>query len=184
MIKTTRAALGLMLAGGLAACAGGIVDSPFTGTFDPTMLHYAAGKGDMYTQVVGNPFDAPKDEVERVVTGTMFRSHHGPDVRFNTVRDPDNSSPYRVVVMFNPAPYVTPIALCMESEQPSKTTAGMIRVMLAFCSSDYRETSVTGRVSGVSSPNDAAFRALIRQMTVQLFPLRNPDPNGGADFKS
>ncbi len=176
---------GLLLMAGLAACAGGAVDSPYLGSYDPTMLHYAAGKGDMYTQIVGNPFTAPKDKVESVVTSTMYGSHFGPNLRFNTVRDPDNSSPYRVVVMFNPAPDLTPAALCRDSRQTSREASDTLRVMFAFCSGDYRETSVTGRVTGVSDPNNAAFRGLIRQMTTQLFPLHNPDTNGGgADFNT
>jgi hypothetical protein len=183
MIKATRVALGLVLAGGLAACAGGTVGSAYLGTYHPSMLHYAAGKGDMYTEVVGNPFDAPKQEVERVVTGAMFGSHFGPNVRFNTARDPENTSPYRVVVMFNPGPNVTPAKLCENSQQPSAPASGTLRVMLAFCAGHYRETSVSGRVAAVSHPNHAAFRGLIRQMTTQLFPPKNPNLlDGDSEF--
>ncbi len=175
---------GLLLAGGLAACAGGAVDTPYIGTYDPSMLHYVAGKGALYTQIVGNPFNASKDKVESVVTGTMFGAHFGPDVRFSTKRNPDNTSPYSVVLLFNPAPSVTAIQLCKDPDPQLATAAsGETRVMLAFCSSSYRETSVTGRISGVTDPDDAAFRALIRQMTMQLFPPKKPDPNGGGrDF--
>ncbi len=176
----------LLLAGGLAACAGGIVDSPYNGTYDPSMLRYVAGKGDLYTQIVGNPFNASKDKVGSVVTGTMFGAHFGPVVRFSTTRDPGNTSPYSVVLLFNPAPSVTAIQLC-EDPNPKLAMAGsgQMRVMLAFCASGYRETSVTGRVAGVTDPDDPAFRGLIRQMTGQLFPPRNPDPNGGGgDFNS
>ena len=174
----------LLLAGGLTACAGGIVDTPYTGTYDPAMLRYVAGKGDLYTQIVGNPFNTSKDKVESVVTGTMFGAHFGPDVRFSTTRDPDNTSPYSVVLLFNPAPSVTAIQLCADPDpQLATATSGQTRVMLAFCASGYRESSVTGRVAGVTDPNDAAFRALIRQMTVQLFPRKNPDRmDGGRDF--
>ena len=176
----------LLLAGGLTACAGGIVDTPYTGTYDPSMLRYVAGKGDLYTQIVGNPFNTSKDKVESVVTGTMFGAHFGPNVRFSTTRDPDNTSPYSVVLLFNPAPSVTAIQLCADPDPQLATAAsGQTRVMLAFCASGYRESSVTGRVAGVTDPNDAAFRALIRQMTVQLFPPRNLNPNGGgSDFKT
>ena len=175
---------GLLLAGGLTACAGGAVDSPYTGTYDPSMLRYVAGKGALYTQIVGNPFNASKDKVESVVTGTMFGAHFGPDVRFSTKRDPDNTSPYSVVLLFNPAPSVTAIQLCADPDPQLATAAsGQTRVMLAFCSSGYRETSVTGRISGVTDPDDAAFRALIRQMTMQLFPPKSPNLiDGGPDF--
>ncbi len=176
---------GLLLAGGLTACAGGAVDTPYNGTYDPSMVRYIAGKGDLYTQIVGNPFNASKNKVESVVTGTMFGAHFGPDVRFSTTRDPGNTSPYSVVLLFNPAPSVTPAQLCEDPDPQLATAAsGETRVMLAFCASGYRETSVTGRISGVTDPNDAAFRALIRQMTVQLFPPKNPNLiDGGTDFE-
>ncbi len=192
MFKAMRVSFGPLLGGPLlgglllSACAGGIVDTPYNGTYDPAMLRYVAGKGDLYTQIVGNPFNASKDKVERVVTGTMFGAHAGPDVRFNTTRNPGNTSPYSVVLLFNPAPSVTAIQLC-EDPGPQLATAasGQTRVMLAFCASGYRESSVTGRVAGVTDPNDPAFRGLIRQMTGQLFPPKNPDPNGGGrDFKT
>lgn len=174
------------LAGGLAACTGNAVDSPYIGTFTPMTLHYMAGKGAVYTEVLGNPFAAPQKEVERAVTGTMHGAHFGPDLRFSTERDPDNTSPYSVVVMFDPAPSLSPAALCKDPGRSAVATtenagAGTIRVMLALCAAGYRETSVTGRVSGVTGPRDAAFRALIRQMTGQLFPRRNPNINDGAD---
>ncbi len=176
----------LLLAGGLTACAGGAVDPPYHGTYDPSMLRYIAGKGALYTQIVGNPFSASKDKVERVVTGTMFGAHFGPDVRFSTKRDPDNTSPYSVVLLFNPAPSVTAIQLCAAPDpQLARPASGQTRVMLAFCASGSRESSVTGRISGVTDPDDPAFRGLIRQMTGQLFPPKNPDPNGGGkDFNT
>ncbi len=86
--------------------------------------------------------------------------------------------------MFNPAPRVTAVRLCEDPDpQLATATSGQTRVMLVFCSSGYRETSVTGRISGVTDPDDAAFRALIRQMTMELFPPKNPDLiDGGPDF--
>ena len=77
--------------------------------------------------------------------------------------------------MFNPGPGVTASKLCMNSQQPSRATTTTLRVMLTFCSGGYQETSVTGRVTGTVDPNDASFRSLIRQMTIQLFPPKNPN---------
>lgn len=190
MSRILRIQLGLLLATGLAACTGNAVDVPYVGTFNPMTLHYMAGKGAVYTRILGNPFTAPREEVERAVTTTMYGAHPGPDLRFSTLRDPDNTSPYSVIVMFDPAPSLSPAALCKDPGRSAAATTenagtairtGTIRVMLALCAAGYRETSVTGRVSGVSGPRDAAFKALIRQMTGQLFPRRNPNINNGAD---
>ncbi len=179
-----------ILAGGLAACMGGAVDPPYIGTFNPATMNYMAAKGTVYTQVVGNPFAAPQKEVDRTVTGTMYGAHFGPNLRFSTKRDPDNTSPYRVVVAFDPGPNLTPAGLCKNSHRSAAATTAAtatgtdtVRVMLALCASSYRESSVTGRVSGVTDPKDAAFKALIRQMTGQLFPRRNPNlDDGRSDF--
>ncbi|MFQ5775194.1 MAG: hypothetical protein ACE5GS_11800 [Kiloniellaceae bacterium] len=186
MTNAVRWPLGVLAAGGLAACAGGVV-SPTNvgGSYDPLTLNYVASKGDLYTQVVGNPFTTSKGKLDSVVTGTMFGAHFGPPIRFSTERDPQNRSPYHVVVLFNPQRPVTARTLCENPQQPTAASEGTVRVMMAFCSADYYETSVSGRLAGVDDPNDPAFRTFIRQMTAQLLPPRNPDPNGGSgDFNT
>ena len=49
---------------------GGVVLTPtsFYSTYTPTVLNYAASHGGMLTQVVGNPFDVPKAELESSIT--------------------------------------------------------------------------------------------------------------------
>lgn len=184
MVKVAPVSLGLLLALGVGACAGGMVGTAYTGSYDPGMLRYATGKGDMYTQIIGNPFDAPKATVEQAVTSSMYGAHFGEAVRFSTTRNPDNTSPYWVVVMFNPAPSTTPYNLCQGTAQEDTRIGGTLRVMAVFCAGTDRETSVTGRIARVEDPGDASLAVLIRQMTAQLFPPRNPDPNGGVDFNT
>ena len=186
MYKAARLILGGLAAAAVSACAGGTVTyGVYHGNFDPSMLNYAAGKGGIYTELVGNPFDAPGTEVAEVVTSTMFSSHFGAQVDFLTERPADSTSPYMVKMLFNPAPGVSAANLCEDSNQPSQAVPGKLRVMAAFCASGYRETSVVGAIHGTTSPDDPAFRQLIRQLTVQLFPPNNPDVNGGGlDFNT
>ena len=47
--------------------------------------------------------------------------------------------------------------------------------MVAFCSSDTVITSTAGWISKPQRPTDPAFRSLIRQISVVLFPPRDPD---------
>ncbi len=177
--------LAAALAAGLGACAGGAVGPvQVGGGYDPFTLNYIATKSSLYTQIVGNPFKVPKGRLDSAVTGTMFGAHFGQPVRFSTTHDPNNTSPYRVVVVFNPSRTANPNKLCQDAQQPSRETTGEMRVTMAFCSASEYETSVSGRLQGVTDPNDPAFRDLIRQMTVQLFPNNNSDPNGGGDFNS
>ena len=60
-----------MLTVALTACAGGVINPPMIGgSYDARMLDYIASEGDLHTQVVGNPFDAPKEELDGVITTT------------------------------------------------------------------------------------------------------------------
>lgn len=185
MRKSFSWPLAAALAVGLSACAGGVVDQvQVSGGYDPFTLNYIATKSSLYTQIVGNPFEVPKDQLDSAVTGTMYGAHFGQPVRFSTTHDPDNTSPYRVVVVFNPGRIANPNKLCQNAQQPTRDSAGVMRVTMAFCSASEYETSVSGRLRGVTDPNDPAFKALIRQMTLQLFPNNNADPNGGGNFNS
>lgn len=166
----------------LTACADGVVGPSYTGTYDPGELRYVASKGALHTDVVGNPFGAASSAVGRAVTAAMDGANSGPPVRFTTERDPRNPSPYRVVMVLNPAPGVAEGSVCTAADAQDGETAGTLRVIAAFCSGSDRETSVSGHLDGVAGPDDPAFAGLIRQMTAQLFPPRNPQPQDGADF--
>lgn len=179
-----RAAFAAGMTLGLAGCNGAVVNTPFTGTYDGGQLSYVAAKGDLRTDVVGNPFGVPQETVDRAVTAAMFRAHPGPPIRFSTEANADNPSPYRVVVVLNPAPQVAEGTVCATANAAERPSGDTLRVVAAFCAGAQRETSVSGWLDNASGPNDPAFVALIRQMTGQLFPPRNTDPNGGADFNS
>ena len=90
----TLALAGCLLCGAHTAWSmGDVVVSPtsFYPAYTPTVLNYAATHGGMLTQVVGNPFDVSKEELERRITQVMARSHFGPDVRFGDLeRLPSN----------------------------------------------------------------------------------------------
>ena len=170
-----RAAIAAGIAVLIAGCA-----APTTYKWDwqqwsPNTLGYAAGQGALLTEIRGNPFDAPKGEVDAAITSTMYKSHFGPPVPFVTEAPQDYTSPYRVVMVFDPAETVSPKELCTGDPKPSERSEGTIKIAAAFCSRDTFETSVWGRVAQTEGPDDPEFQALIRQITTQLFP--NQDPN-------
>jgi len=182
-LNAVRLSLAMLAAGALGACAAAVTDTPYLGTYNPTTLNYIADKGPLYTEIVGNPFAVSDAEVGRAVTEAMYGAHFGQPVRFTTERDPNNPSPYRVVVLFNPGRGVTAAKLCQNSQQTSEPATGNLRVMAALCAAGYRETSLTGTIAAATSPDDAAFRGLIRQMTAQLFPPRNPNIQNSPVFE-
>ena len=185
MLKAVRLPLAALILAALSACVGNSITQPaYLGTFDPKTLSYIAGKGPLYTEIVGNPFPASNEEVGRVITSTMVGAHFGPKIEFTTERDPINPSPYRVVIVFNPSQGVDPRALCRNSQQPTDSAAGALRVMASLCANKYRETSLSGSIAAVNSPDTAAFRALIRQITAELLPPRNPNLLSPNDFQT
>ncbi len=175
MPTATRLAFGAALAMFAAGCANAVMVQPTTiGAYRPSMLNYAAGQGAMKTEIIGNPFDGPKEDLERVVTGGLTRSHFGPSLAFATSVSPDNRSPYRTVLVFNPTLDHTSANICGAPGRATQARGDRVRVLAAFCSADRAVTCTRGSVAGATGPTDAPFRALIRQLGLELFPLEDP----------
>ena len=163
----------------LAACGGGAlkVRPPYVGSYDPGMLQYAVSKGAILTEVVGNPFDASKEEVDAAVTRSMTGATFGRMARFTTKVSPDNNSPYRVVVLLDPALGAQANRLCSDPGQPTAASSDRTRAMAAFCSSDTAITSIAGSTAKAQGIGDPAFGELIQRMTMDLFPIQDPGIN-------
>ena len=159
----------------LAACGGGAVkvQPPYIGSYHPGMLQYAISRGAILTEVVGNPFDAPKEEVDAAVTRSMTGATFGKMARFTTKTSPGYGSPYRVVVLLNPALGAQANRLCSDPGQPTAAWPDRIRATAAFCSGDKAITSIAGSTAKVQGPRDPAFSGLIRRMTLDLFPIQD-----------
>ncbi len=176
MSAATRLALGATLAAVVAGCADAvIVRTTAVSDYRPSMLNYAASQGAMKTEVIGNPFDGPKEDLDRAVTGGLMRSHFGPNLAFATTVSPDNRSPYRTVLVFNPTLDHTSGNICGAPGRATQARGDRIRVLAAFCSADRAVTYTRGSVAGATGPTDARFRALIRQLGLELFPPRDPN---------
>ena len=170
------AALGL-----LAACAGTptVLPSNVTASYTPDIINYSAGKGGMLTEVVGNPFNAPKAELEAAVVETAEDSHFGQDIPFFTRPPEGYTSPYRVVFAMNPAPGTDFYELCGgKAETRLRAPSESDQVAAALCARETVITSVRGSVAGPLGPRDPAFLQLIAQMTLALFPPDAPERRG------
>ncbi len=170
-----RSALVAAVAALVAGCAAPTTYKWNWAQWNPDKLGYAAGQGAMLTDIRGNPFNAPKTAVDATITDTMYKSHFGPPVPFVTQAPEDYKSPYRVVMLFDPKETMSSHELCTGEPEAGDPDGGVIKVAAALCAQDIHETSVWGTVARTSSPDDPEFKALIRQMTTQLFP--NEDPN-------
>ncbi len=181
----------LILIGALLASAapawsmGGVVLSPtsYYPAYTPTVLNYASTHGGILIEVVGNPFEASKEELDRAVTGIMAGSHFGPNVAFVTEPPEDFRSPYRVVLLFDSRPGISSYALCRyDVEAAPPEAGGKLRVHAALCARDAPLTAVRGSVGGDVGLDDARFRKLLGQITINLFPAYNPDRESGGRF--
>jgi hypothetical protein len=107
------------------------------------------------------------------MTGATF----GRMASFTTKVSPDNNSPYRVVVLLDPALRAQANRLCSDPNQPTAASADRIRAMAAFCSSDTAITSISGSTAKAQETGDPAFSELIQRMTMDLFPIQDPGIN-------
>lgn len=173
--------LGAVLAAGAqpALAMGNPSIAPFqyyTG-YTPTILGHAAAQGGMLTRVMGNPFEqTDKARLDEEITRIMTRSHFGPEVAFVTTAPEGYTSPYRVVVLFDPVQTINAYKACGYTEdQPATRSDGVVRAHLVLCANEKPLTAVSGQVRGVNAPSDPLFRKLIGQMSIMLFPTRRPD---------
>lgn len=174
MSRLARLALTCALTGTLAACGASLINYSYVSdNYQPYELSYAAGKGGMLTEVFGNPFPTGKAALDRSVTRNLEESHFGPELPFFTAAPGEYRSPYRVVVLFNPAPHANGAKLCSRTDRPQGEWGQAVGVLASFCASDSRITTAAGSLAGATSPDDPAFQQLMRQVALNLFPPRS-----------
>ena len=181
MIRKSLLSL-VVLAGAASACTStDVVLSPtsYYGAYTPSVLNYSATSGGILVEVVGNPFDAPKADLERSITGAMAGSHFGPQVDFVTTPPEDFRSPYRIVMVFDSTQGYTQAKLCAQTETIQPEAGETVRAHAALCAAEQPLTGVNGRVSDVTGPDDPKFGRFIAQMTTNLLPPSNPDRRNG-----
>ena len=181
MIRKSLLSL-VVLAGAASACTStDVVLSPtsYYGAYTPSVLSYSATSGGILVEVVGNPFDAPKADLERSITGAMAGSHFGPQVDFVTTPPEDFRSPYRIVMVFDSTQGYTQAKLCAQTETIQPEAGETVKAHAALCAAEQPLTGVNGRVSDVTGPDDPKFGRFIAQMTTNLLPPTNPDRRSG-----
>lgn len=169
----------------LAGCAGQpIVHSAYLADdYEKEVLNYAAKQGGMLTEITGNPFAADSAALSREVTVAFEEAHFGVDLPFFTEAPEDYRSPYKVVVLFNPAPGVGAPAVCAGSDRPVLPPEGRIKVLAVFCSAEQRVNSAYGSLAGATGPDDPAFGALMRQISLSIFPPQEPRDRRDGEYE-
>ena len=187
MVFAVRSILALALAAVVAGCAGvTVIESEYVAsTYHPRFLSSVAKYGGLRTEIVGNPFPAPKQQVDAAITRVMSQAHPGP--AFPLVTAPDERaqrSPYHVVVLFDPGPYMDRARACAGEMRQGEPTAGRIRMLMVFCTSNYGISSLVAELPSVASPDDPRFAAALRQATPVLMPPVPADPDAAGDWET
>lgn len=158
----------------LAACDTVIVDSYpsipvgyYEGDFEA-----AAGTGNVAAIVVGNPFSGNSASFGDNVRALMKNQVGGSPVSFSRSTGSTNAKAYYVVVVFNPGRGIDNNTMCQKGNQTPTTSggSGQLSVAMVLCAGDSAKTGTSGRVSGVTSPGDSKFRALVTQVAQTLIP--------------
>jgi len=172
----------LLAAGALLLAAGAAIPPAGAQTrreqmwssYDPTEVNGAQGGRRLPTLVAGNPFAVPQQEVVDAVARAMTGGQ--PMDQSVAVK-----APMRVMMLFN-ATTVTGYRICDRSKPVAVADlgprGGSVDLVATYCRGDSPQTQVVASLNGVSGPDDPRFADMIKQVTLSLFPFRNPDLNG------
>jgi hypothetical protein len=168
----------VVLAGPISAC------SPSTGviynhyvypSYRPDDIAFAGASGQLWTEVLGNPFAVPKPVFDEAVTRAMHGAHFGPATDFTTTPTRGLSRTYHVRLMFNANALSTWNNICADNPPivtPSPA-AGAVSLSAGFCQDDLGLTFLNAEASDFSGPDDPRFARFIADVTMKLFPVQN-----------
>ncbi len=174
MTKLRDLALCLLLAG-CTASGGTISYFVLDSGYSLQEFAYAGGPGELWTEVMGNPFMQAKPDLDRSVTTAMYDSHFGPAMRFTTTPGPAARRTYHVRLIFN-GPETNSMSACgaLPPLQPSYR-GGNVLLFAAFCRDDRALTFLRAAGDKFAGLDDPRFQTFIREVTIRLFPPQNPD---------
>jgi hypothetical protein len=143
-------------------------------SYTPSEINGAHGGRKLPTLVLGNPFGGPQEAVVDAVAEAM--SGGRPIDQAVAAR-----APLRVLMLFNATTRTGP-RICDRSLPPPvadiEPRGGAVDLVATYCRGDAPQTQVLARLDGLSGANDPRFRDMIKQVTLSLFPSRNPDMQG------
>jgi hypothetical protein len=171
--------LAVLVIGGLlvTACAGQstIYNNMLSGGYRPYVFGYAAGRRDLTTVIVGNPFEIDQAELNRRLVDMLNASPNFlQPTHFTTTPGPSARQQYRAVFLFN-RQIVLPGRACRAPEKvPAADLGATTRLVAVFCQRGGYLSTVTGELQNVAGIDDPRFRQLIGQMVPLLFPPIDP----------
>jgi hypothetical protein len=168
----------------LAGCAGQstIYNSMISSAYRPYLYDYGAGRRDLTTVVVGNPFDLDQQQMEdRLLAKFNARPTLLQPTHFTTTPGPSARPEFKAVLLFNRA-IVLPNEVCRAPDRvPVADLGPKMRLTATFCRGGFLST-VTGELENVTDIDDPRFDQLIAQIVPLLFPPIDPTEENGMRF--
>lgn len=139
--------------------------------------------------VRGTAFDLDQKALETAITNNMQGADWGSHTKFTTTPGSDVAPIFSFVMLVNGPQNATAASLCRDpSKAPAATQApiaGEFRLLGGLCRYDQNMSEVTGRVDGVTSPQDPKFHKLIvaamQELTTPMTTQRLMHDMGGND---
>jgi hypothetical protein len=161
----------------LVACAGQsrIYNNMISAGYRPYDYGYGAGRRDLTTVIVGNPFDIDQSDLDARLVAMLNESPTFlQPTNFTTTPGPSARPQYRAVLLFN-RQTVLPTVACRAPEQiPVAELGETMRLTAVFCRHGGYLSTVTGELKAVTGIDDPRFHRLTRQMVPLLFPPIDP----------
>ena len=161
----------------LAACAGQstIYNNMISAAYRPYEYGYGAGRRDLTTIIVGNPFDIDQAQLETRLVAMLNESPTFlQPTNFTTTPGPSARPEFKAVILLNRA-IVLPNQVCRGPDRvPVAELGETTRLTAVFCRHGGYLSTVTGELEGVTGIDDPRFHRLIRTMVPLLFPPIDP----------
>lgn len=152
----------------LVACArtdGIATVSQVDSRFDSDDYAHEASVKPILVVVRGSAFGLDQRTLEQVVASDMQGADWSPHARLTTVPSNDVAKIFSFVILVNGPQDLTAAALCRDPArmqvQAAPTASGEVRLVSGLCRYDEDMVEVTGRLDGLSGPQDPRFHNLI-----------------------
>jgi hypothetical protein len=177
---------------GLAACTrpdGIRTVSSLDDRYDSDDYAHEASVKPILVVVRGTAFGLDQKALESTITENMQGADWGPHAKFTTTPGSDVAPIFSFVMLVNGPQNATAASLCRDpTKAPASTEAlpaGEIRLLGGLCRYDQNMSEVTGRIDGVSGPQDPKFHNLIvaamQELTTPMTTQRLMHDTGGND---
>lgn len=167
----------------LAGCSGVIINAP---THNPSYVmgdeDYAARNGAIRVEVAGDMLGVPRDQFANRVVSEMRAGYYRKDKTMFSAQASQETDPrYKIVMMFSPAPPVSPNDLCLGTnlQTAPRQPGDSLTLLASFCSGTLAISEVRGRVGHVAGVQDPNFASLVREVIGYLFPRDDNRRDGG-----